>query len=183
MIYGFTAMILTIAVAVFAWLASESRKQAGEGRTANARPVASGPVPEERYQLLAQFEPPVYSAKPNPADPHGFRQGMERYSEKDYAAAVPQLRAAASAQPGFVAARFYLGICLLATGDRASGIQELRAIVAAPASPYLEPARFYLAKGLLGEGDRTGAQQQLEGAVAMHGELEKQAQVLLAQIR
>ena len=59
----------------------------------------------------------------------------------------------------------------------------MRAVISAPASPYLEPARFYLAKALLGEGDRSSARQQLEALVAMHGDLEKQAQVLFSQIQ
>jgi predicted Zn-dependent protease len=184
-IYAFTAVILTLAVGVFAWLASESRKEAGEGRTANARPAVGRHVSEERYQLLARFDPPAYtpSSKDRQHAPHGFEQAMAFYSKADFAAAIPMLRPVAAAQPDFLPARFYLGICLLLTNERASGIQELRAVISAPASPYLEPARFYLAKALLGAGDRSAARQQLEALVAMHDDLEKQAQVLLSQIQ
>ena len=92
------------------------------------------------------------------------------------------LRAAAKSQPDSVEVRFYLGICLLLTGDRASGIQELRNVIAAGDTPYLERARFYLAKALIGEHDIAQAQQQLESVIGMHGEFQKQAQVLLSQI-
>jgi predicted negative regulator of RcsB-dependent stress response len=181
-IYGFTAIIMTIAVGVFAWLASESRKEAGEGRTANAHPRAGQHIPEERYQLLAHFDPPVYS--PSASGERGaFQQAMGRYATRDYAGAIPGLRAAAAAQSDSSAARFYLGICFLLTNDRSAGIQELRAVIAPAVSTYQEPARFFLAKAYLGQGDPRAARQQLEAVLAMHGELEKQAQALLAQIQ
>jgi predicted Zn-dependent protease len=181
-IYGFTAFILTIAVVVFAWLASESRKQAGEGRTANARPVPGQHIPEERLQLLARFVAPPYIPGRESRMPR-FSRAMQRYSAGDYKDAIPGLRAIASVQPDLVAARFYLGICLLLTNDRAGGIEQLRAVAATPPSSYIEKARFYLAKALLGEGDRSGAQQQLDVVIALQGDLEPQARALLAQIQ
>ena len=78
--------------------------------------------------------------------------------------------------------RFYLGICLLLVNDHTSGIRELRGVVAAGDTPYLERARFYLAKALIGEHDIVHAQQQLESVIGMHGEFQKQAQVLLSQV-
>jgi FimV-like protein len=71
----------------------------------------------------------------------------------------------------------------LLTNDRSAGIQELRAVIAPAVSTYQEPARFFLAKAYLGQGDPRAARQQLEAVLAMHGELEKQAQALLAQIQ
>jgi FimV-like protein len=56
-------------------------------------------------------------------------------------------------------------------------------VIAPAVSTYQEPARFYLAKAYLGQGDPSAARQQLEAVLAMHGELEKQAQALLAQIQ
>jgi predicted Zn-dependent protease len=182
-IYAFTAFILTIAVVVFAWLASESRKEAGEGRTANARPVRSQHIPEERLQLLAGFVAPVYSPGKASQEPRGWAHAMQRYSAGDYKGAIPGLRAISAVQPDFVPARFYLGICLLLTNNRAGGIEQMRAVTAAPPSPYLEKARFYLAKALLGEGDRSGAQRQLDVVIALQGDLETQARALLAQIQ
>jgi len=180
-IYGFTAVIMTIAVAVFAWLASESRKEAGEGRTANAHPPVRQHIPAERLELLARFDAPLYS--PAAADPPPFQQAMRSYANRDYARAIPELRALTESRPDLAGARFYLAICLLLTNDRASGIQQLRGVIAAPSSSFVESAHFYLAKALLSAGDATSAEKELEAAIAMHGEMEQQAHVLLGQIR
>ena len=177
-IYGFTALILSIAVVVFAWLASESRKEAGEGRTANARPLHTGQIPEERFQLLSQFEAPVAAN-----ESAVLAQPMALYRDRNYAGAIPGLRAVSSAQPQYWESRFYLGICLLLTNHTPDGIAQLRAVAASPRSPWMEKARFYLAKALLGQGDRSGAQQQLDVVIALQGDLEKQARTLLAQIQ
>jgi hypothetical protein len=179
-IYGFTAFIMLVAIGVFGWLAWQSRQDEGAGRTASALPQPTRSIPEERYELLAEFEAPAYTREPQV--PAAFEGAMKHYAVRDYAGALPGLRSVTNAQPNFVAARFYLGICLLLTGDRISGIQELRAVTQAP-GPYLERARFYLAKGLIAEHDINHAEEQLRGAIAQHGDLEKQATVLLAQIR
>jgi predicted negative regulator of RcsB-dependent stress response len=181
-IYGFTGLIMLIAMGVFGWLAWTSRQEPGIGRVAGARAqVPAGPIPDERFELLATFRAPEYV--PVSGAPKDFQDAMKRYASQDFAGAVPELRAAANAAPTLVAARFYLGICLLLTGDRISGIQELRAVTAAGDTSYLERARFYLAKGLIAEHDISRAQTQLESLIAQHGDLEKQARVLLAQIR
>jgi len=180
-IYAFTAFILTIAVVVFAWLASESRKEAGEGRTANAHPLRGGQIPDERLQLLSRFEPPAVGASAK--EPIAFAPAMARYANRDYAGAIPGLRKVVSIQPDFWEARFYFGICLLLTNHTAEGIAQLRAVTASPPSPWVEKARFYLAKALLSQSDRAGAQQQLDVVIALAGSLEPQARALLAQIQ
>lgn len=182
-IYAFTAFILTIAVVVFAWLASESRKEAGEGRTANAHPARGGQIPEERLQLLSRFEAPAYLASDSAKDPITFGPAMRRYADRNYEGAIPGLRAASSAQPDFWEARFYLGICLLLTNHTTEGIEQLRGMAVSPPSPWVEKARFYLAKALLSQSDRAGAQQQLDVVIALQGSLEPQARALLAQIQ
>jgi hypothetical protein len=176
--------VLGIAVGVFAWLARESHREAGLGRTANARPAPIREIPTERIQLLAQFEPPVYEppAAESAEGTREFRAAMEHYMERDYPRAVLGLQAAVQSQPQSVEARFYLAICLLLTNDRAGGIQLLKDVTASGDTPYLEPARFYLAKALLGEGNLAGADLQLRIIVEMRGKLEKQAEVLHAQI-
>lgn len=179
-IYAFTAFILTIAVVVFAWLASQSRKEAGEGRTANGKVPIGQTLPAERLKVLAQFDAPAFSA-PEGAMPHGFGQAMQKYSAKDYSGAIQALRTILRGSPDFVPARFYLGICLLLTNDRAAGMEQLRTVIAAHGSPYGERARFYLAKALLAEGDRHGAQQQLDVVIALQSDLEQEARALLAQ--
>jgi predicted negative regulator of RcsB-dependent stress response len=107
-IYRFTAFILAIAVGVFAWLAWQSHQEAGAGRTANARPQESGPVPEERFQLLAAFQAPAYAR--TSSEPGPFEKAMEHYTRGDYSGAAAGLRAVAAAQPSYIPARFYLGI-------------------------------------------------------------------------
>ncbi len=181
-IYGFTAFIMLVAMSVFGWLAWTSRQEPGIGRVAGARVQAPAvSIPEERFEMLAVFRAPEYV--PESTAPKGFRNAMKHYADQDFAGAIPELRAAASATPGFMAARFYLGICLLLTGDRISGIEELRAVTEADGNPYQERARFYLAKGLIAEHDIRRAQTELEKLIAQHGDLEKQASALLAQIR
>jgi TolA-binding protein len=181
-VYGFTAFIMLVAMSVFGWLAWTSREEPGIGRVAGARAQATtSSIPDERYELLAAFRAPDYvPVSPAPKD---FQNAMRLYANQDFARAIPQLRSAANATPSSIAARFYLGICLLLTGDRISGIQELRAVTDAGDTPYLERARFYLAKGLIAEHDVSRAQAQLESLISQHGDLEKQAAVLLAQIR
>jgi hypothetical protein len=181
-IYGFTGLIMLIAMGVFGWLAWTSRQEPGIGRVAgaHAQPPA-GPIPDERYELLAAFRAPEYV--PESQAPKGFNDAMKRYANGDFAGAIPRLRAAAAHAPSFIAARFYLGTCLLLTHDRISGIQELTAVTEAGENVYLERARFYLAKGLIAEHDIVRAQAQLDRVIALHGELEKQAAALLVQIR
>ncbi len=181
-IYSFTAFILCVAVGVFAWLASESRKEAGAGGTANARPVLTGHVSEERYELLARFVPPSYQPSPGTAEPREFPQAIQLYLKGDDAGAIRGFRAVVQVHPDAVEARFYLGICLLLTNDRAAGREQLLSVIDAGSTPYLERARFYLAKALIGQRDIAGASQLLKSVIAMHGEMEKQSQVLLRQI-
>lgn len=173
---------MLVAMGVFGWLAWTSREEPGIGRVAGARMQApASSIPEERYEMLAAFRAPGYVSEASA--PKDFHRAMLRYANQDFAGAIPELRAAANATPRFIAARFYLGICLLLTGDRLSGIEELRAVTEAGDTPYLEQARFYLAKGLIAEHDIPRAQTQLEKLIAQHGDLETQAAALLAQIR
>ena len=139
-------------------------------------------IPAERIELLARIEPPAYEAKASADVTPEFRAAMEEYRKPNYAGAIAGLRAAAEAQPPSVEAQFYLAICLLMTNDRSGGIQELQAVIAAGSTPYLEAARFYLAKAFLADRNTHGADVQLRVIVEMHGKLEKQAQVLHAQI-
>ena len=170
---------MAIAVAVFAWLASESRKE-GESGTAN-RPAADQTISEQRLQLLAPFEPPAYTPASN--DPRDFVQAMQHYSARDYAAAIPALRAAAAAHPDFAPARFYLGISLLLAKDQPGAIEQLQSVAATRNSPYAEQAHFYLARAFIAQGNRSAAQQQLDLVIATAGPLESEARTLLARIR
>lgn len=165
---------------MFAWLAHESRVEAGLGRTANAPPPAMRSIPHERIELLARFEPPPYT--PVAGESTQLQETMQHYLKRDYAGAIPGLRHILEAKPDSVDAYFYLGICELLTNDPTSGIADLKNVIVAGNTPYLERARFYLAKGLLANNDLRGANLQLRIVVEMHGDFEKQAQALLAQI-
>jgi hypothetical protein len=107
---------------------------------------------------------------------------MEHYRNRDFAGAIPGLRASTAAEGDGPEARFYLGICSLLTGDRAAGVQDLQMVINDGDTPYLESARYYLAKGLLGKGDVPGTRGQLEKVIAMHGDLGKRSEFLLTQI-
>jgi hypothetical protein len=169
---------MTIAIGVFVWLAIESRRDAGASQSHQ-----TGPIPVERFQLLAQFEPPPYSPDARHAShTRQFDAAMERYLKKDFAAAIPGLRASAAAHSDDPEAPFYLGICSLLTGDTMAGVRNLQSVVDSGGTPYLEQSRYYLAKGLLAKGDIPGTRTQLESVIAMHGDLEKQSTALLTQI-
>ena len=177
-------MVLGIAVGVFAWLAVQSHREAGLGRTANAPPPRMREIPPEKIELLSRIEPPAYeaSAADSAQGSREFRAAIEEYQKRNYSGAIAGLRAAAQAQPQSAEAHFYLAICLLMTNDRSGGSQELQAVIAGGSTPYLEAARFYLAKALLADRNMRGADVQLRVIVEMHGKLEKQAQTLHAQI-
>jgi hypothetical protein len=181
-IYTSTAIVLGIAVGVFAWLAVQSHREAGLGRTANAPPPRMRQIPVEGIELLASIEPPAYEATASADVTPEFRAALEEYRKRNYSGAIAGLQAATQAQPQSAEAHFYLAICLLMTNDRSGGIQELQAVIAAGSTPYLEAARFYLAKALLADGNIRGADIQLRVIVEMHSKLEKQAQTLHAQI-
>lgn len=178
-IYGFTAFILLVAAGVFGWLVWTSKDEPGVGHVAGARPVRVDPLSDDDYVLLAQFEAPVYS--PALGAPKGFVPAMALYQKQDYPDAASALHAVTQANPQFVPAKFYLGISLVLSGSRISGIQELRDLTSAD-TPYLDRARFYLAKALIGEHDTRRAQEQLQALIAQHGPLEKDASALLAKI-
>jgi TolA-binding protein len=169
---------MTIAIGVFVWLAIESRRDAGTSQAAQAERI-----PIERFQLLAQFEPPTYtpgSALEKPT--RQFQEAMEHYLRRDFGGAIPGLRASIAAHGDGPETRFYLGVCSLLTGEASAGVQNLQAVIDSGSTPYLEQARYYLAKGLLAKGDIPDARTQLETIIAMHGNFEKQSKSLLTNI-
>ena len=160
------------AVGVFLWSVFQSKREGGAVTARQARVTDAD---------LARFFPPAYTGPP-PAT-RDFASAIELYSQRDYAAAVPALRSASEAHPDLIGARFYLGVCELYTGTRDAGIADLKKTVAAGDSSYTEQARFYMAKGLIGAGDITAAKDQLEQVIALHGDLEQQAEMILAKLK
>jgi hypothetical protein len=165
-IYPSAGVMMVIALGVLFWQAKQSRRE--QGAKTITRPVE---IPAERYQLLARFDPPA------PSSSAELQPAMDRYRNADYAGAIRALR------QNSTEAHYYLGICYLLTNDRASGIRELRTVVASGDPAHVEKAHVYIAKGLLGGGDINASRNELESVIALHGNLEKQAQSLLAQIR
>ena len=137
--------------------------------------------------LLAQTEAPRYlpsRLRGAPASREdAFRAAMEPYTRGDYGAAADALRPLAEPSPDAVAAAFFLGICLLMTGNAEAAAQQLRAVEIQGDTPYLEPARFYLAKALLASSDLDGAAKTLQQTIGMKGDREADARQLLERIR
>ncbi len=174
---------MLIAMSVFGWLAWTSRSEQGIGHSAGVKPspAQSSSLTDDDYELLAQFSAPVY--KPQRADSKPFQAAMASYQHGDYAAAASALRTVSNASPALIAPKFYLGIALLLSGDRISGIQELRDITDAEDNAYTQPARYFLAKGLISERDIRRAREQLQQVIEQHGDFEKEAAALLAKIQ
>lgn len=162
---------MACAIVIFIWSVVQSRREGGRV-TARESAVTDAD--------LARFFPPAYTGPP-PAT-RDFASAVELYSQRDYAAALPALRKAADAHPDLTSARFYLAVCELYTNAREPGIADMRKVIDAGTTSYLEQARFYLAKALIGGGDIDAAKQQLQDVIAMHGDLEQQAEMLVAKL-
>ena len=169
---GLVAVAATIAVAVGLWLWRSQPKPVPQiART----PAATQPV------LVAKFEAPSWKAVTlrGAADQPSLRPAMTAYQHADYASAASQLEAIVAKQPSRTEARFYLGISRILSDDRATGISELRRVIADGDTPWLEPAHFYLAKAMLMNGNVSGARAQLEQVIPIHGDFAKEARELL----
>ena len=110
-----------------------------------------------------------------------FRKAMESYLQRDYAHAIPGLRAALNLDPRLEAPRFFLGACYLLTGEVAQGVAELER-AASQDSPFAEEARFDLAKAYLLEGRRDDAIHVLGEVTAMGGEYAARARELMLRV-
>ena len=149
-------------------------------------PAQAGMTPAS-LSLLARLEPPPYIApalrgtKDEAAEP--FIAGMKHYQEGAYARAIPELRAAAGLKAESAQTRFFLGICLLITGQSDEGIEELGKTEALGDPAYLDEARFYLAKAYLGKGDVAGAKEKLRQVVESDGRIRDEAAGLLRQLK
>ncbi len=155
------------AIGIFVWSVIESRREGGGVTAIRGRTESPG-----------AFFPPTYRPVAGSPDNSNFRNAIAHYKSRDYAGAIPGLTADSD-----IESRFYLGICDLYTGDRESGIAELRKVIAAGNTPFLERARFYLAKGLIAAHDLPAARQQLDAVITLHGDLDQQAEALLARLK
>ncbi len=182
-IYWGTALMMLTAIGMFAWLMLIGRRE-GSRVPASESPRTGGGRPADAYQVLSRFNPPAYRDLGDAPDPPatGYRAAIARYTQRDYQGAIAGL-GAATANSKSPQAHFYLGICYLYTDDTPSGIAELRKTLDSINTPYAAQAHFYLAKGLLRTGDIAGARQHLDSAIALHGDLEQQAENLLSRLK
>ncbi len=152
------------------------RQRAPAGQSAHPR-RASGAAG-------SQFEPPAYS--PAPAEsPRVPAASWKAIRERDYATAVHELRVLVERGSDFVAARFYLGICSAADATIGlAAIEQLRAVIAAPASKYSGTRAFLSGQSAAGRRRHQAAdEQELKRSSRCTATLEKEAHVLLGQIR
>ena len=91
---------------------------------------------------------------------------MALYRQGQFAAAIPGLLAAATADPKSPDPQFFLGICYLMDGRSEEAITHLRATIELGSTLDLEMAHFYLAKALLREKETARAEGELERAIA-----------------
>ena len=128
-----------------------------------------------------KYEPPVLQGPEN-ASRKAFDAAMGRYVQGDYRGAISGLRQAIELDPAANHARFYLGLCLLLTGDAKGGVSELEGLLVVGPAPYLEDALFYLAKGHLQTGDVKKAREVLELLIAFDRKHQTQAKELLSRL-
>lgn len=159
-----------------------------------APPVAVSPAPKvERAPValpslaeLAAVQPPVYRPLTLRGVPEEatrrFHEAMEHYLKRDYAAAIPGLRAASKLNSKAADINFFLGICYLLTEQTDAAIVQLRRTSALGDSPYLEEAHFYMAKAYVRKADLGAAQTELNRTISLHGGREKEARELLHQL-
>ncbi len=188
-----TLAALVIAVSVSVWpraVPGGPGSRSGAGNAASSREPATStgdPAPPPVTVSLAElgrFQPPTFAA----ASLRGiqdeattrFLSGMQHYADRDYRAAVADLRAAARLDPESAHATFFLGVCYVLTGKLEEGIRALRQTIAVGDSPYLEEAHFYLAKAFLQNNDPARARQEVERTIRLQGPLEHESRQLLA---
>ncbi len=138
------------------------------------------PANEPPFMLLARVEPPIYAGAHlrGAGDDREFSAAMKLYSAGNYSGAIAGLQPLADS----AAASFYLGISYAMSGEPAQAERAYRAVIAQGDTPYLEVARFYLAKALLVQQDAKGSASELRKVVALHGDREAEALLLLKQL-
>jgi len=156
----------------------------GQNQSAAATPPGSGAPPAELLAQLARFEAPPYAApRLRSATPSAdFDNGMERYAQRDYAAAIPLLRAAVDRAQDPDNARYYLAISLLQAGRAADALAELEPLARDPQNALAEDARFYSAYGHLQQGDADKAIAALDRTIELRGDRDAEARALRAKV-
>ena len=98
---------------------------------------------------LSRFDPPSFDGRVHAtikdAAEAQFQATMAFYKRGAYAMAIPGLLETLELDSRAVDASFYLGICLLMTGEVEEGEQTLEDTIAWGDTPYREPALTYAA--------------------------------------
>jgi tetratricopeptide (TPR) repeat protein len=161
------AAVVAVAVGLGFWLAS--------------RPP--GTEIDPRIAELSAVEPPPYTARTLRSTASRaerlFEEAMTLYEQGDYAAAIPGLEAAASADPESRQVLFYLGACYLLADQPQPAAEALGRLVDLGPSLYLERGRFLRAQALLRMGDLSAARTELEAVVSLGGDMNDEARRLL----
>ena len=136
-----------LAIVVFASAIFTSREPLRPpGLSKNAKPL-------DWLQELARFDPPAYDGTVHLNIEEDaelqFEAAMAFYKRGAYAMAIPGLRETLDLDSRAVGARFYLGICLLMTGEIEEGEQAFEDTIVWGDPHYLEPALAYGAKANL----------------------------------
>jgi TolA-binding protein len=190
---AFVALALLLSAGI--WWNSTRKHQASQQlssspSTANP-PVSGQPQPPSpaapSLEELARVEPPPYAAvvlRGAEDEAHGtFGNAMQYYLKRDYANAIPGLRAAVKASPRTASFNFYLGACYLLTHQTDFAIESFRKTVSLGDPAYSEQAHFYLAKAYLGKKEVSAAEDQLQETIRLHGSMETEAAEILHQLR
>ena len=146
----------------------------------------SRPSRAQWLQRLARTDPPRYS----PSVLRGaydeasqlFREGMQHYTTGDYAATIPALQKAASADPARADIAFFLAASELMRGEHAAAEAGFEGVISLGESPFTQESRYYLAKIELAKGDVGAARVELGKVAAAGGPLAIEATQVLSEL-
>ena len=111
-----------------------------------------------------------------------FARGMRQYASGACALSIRTLAHVKARSAYSRAAQFYSGVCAMKIGDYPAAENLLHSVASGADSPQQEWAWYYLAQIALVRSDVTGARQNLDQVIALHGDLESQAQKQLAEL-
>ena len=139
-----STILSILAIAVFAaalWTSREPIRTPGKSRKA---------MPLDWLRELGRIDPPPFDGAGHPNIEEDaelqFQSTMSFYRRGAYAMAIPGLRETLALDSRAVGASFYLGICLLMTGELEEGEQALEDTIAWGGTPYRAAALYYGAK-------------------------------------
>lgn len=135
---------------------------------------------------LGRVDPPPYSpvVLRGSEDRAGerFRDAMEHYRQKEYAAAIPGLQQVLQVDRNAANANFYLGACYLLIDQNDLAIPPLQKTISLHDLDYAEQAHFYLAKAFIRKNDVNAAERELELTIQLHSDRESEARKLKQQV-